>query len=1170
MDKNALKKFAVMARLKLINDIRVKAAEFGIVKQNHYVLPDSISIINNKVLSEKQQKQYQKLIQRLQNETYDELINEVAYTWFNRITALRFMEINDYLPTRTRILSSLKPGKREPDVVTNITDYIEELNLDRDEIYRLIDHHQDDDLFKLVLIAQSRQLEDIIPHVFSDITAEVELLLPNNLLQSNHVVSDLIEMIPEVNFRNIEIIGWLYQFYISERKGEVFSNGGKISKDDIPAATQIFTPKWIVEYLVNNSLGRLWLEHHPKSSLREQLNYYLDNNERVSSDVLDPEKIRLMDPSCGSGHMLIHAFDVLYLIYLEQGYTHQEIPKLILENNLYGLDIDSRAAQLATFALVMKARSYDRGLFDRHLKLHIQSIEKPYSFMDLPDNLDHYANGPLTELIHQLNRQFVNATDLGSIIKLEHIDVNKMLNLLNNVENSNRNDLFTSNFLTRAFPHIRKLILQYQLLSQHYDVVVTNPPYMGHRKMDSILDNYTKKYYQNSKTDLFAVFIEVCLRLTKPDRYMAMINQHSWMFLSSFEKLRKALLQHQTIINMVHLGARAFAETSGEVVQSTMFIMKKGIVPKFKAQYIRLVDIKDPEKKQIGFNNNHNYFETGQEGFVDIPGSPIAYWASNQIRKIFRENPKLGEIAQPKQGLATADNKRFLRQWYEVNHYKIKFDAQNLIDAQNSHKKWFPYNKGGAYRRWYGNYDYVVNWENNGYEIRNIIGRNGKIRSRPQNDSVYFHKSITWSNITSSVMSMRYRKSGSIHDVAGMSLFFENINTTKIMDYLLGLLNSNTAGKLVKIMNPTLNTQIGNIASFPIKIFINPRIIERVQQNIYLSKTDWDAFETSWNFQRHPFLQYKTDSGLITDAFKNWETVAQERFEKLKVNEEELNRQFIDIYGLQNELSSEETDKEVTVRKADQGRDVRSFLSYLVGILFGRYSLDEPGVIYAGGEFNLGRYQTFKPDPDNIIPIGFAKGYYEDDVVTRIEQLLKLIYGEDHFVDNMTFIAKSLYPKKTLTPEDALRRYFLRDFYKDHVKIYRKRPIYWELSSGKQDGFKALIYLHRYTPTLLAQIRTNYLLPLMRTISRLRELINPEIDSSREKAKAEKQRLQYQRQLTELRQYESVIQYLANQEVKLDLDDGVKVNYARFQNINVPSVDGTKTIKLNVLTKVKL
>ena len=589
MDKAALKKFAVNARLKLLAGVRAKAAEFGITDQATYTLDASTLIINNKPLTSKQQRQYKQLIQRLQHETYTEVIEEIAYTWFNRIIALRFMEINDYLPIKSRVLSSTQAGKREPEVITHISDYIDDLNLDTEEVYTLVDSHQDDALFKLVLIAQSHQLAQIIPHVFTDLTAEVELLLPNNLLQVDHVISDLIAMVPEADFENIEVIGWLYQFYISERKDEVFASRAKVGKDDIPAATQIFTPKWIVEYLVDNSLGRLWLERQPKSSLRNKLHYYLDNGEQLSAEELNPEDIKIMDPSCGSGHMLVYAFDVLYEIYLERGYVSQDIPKLILARNLYGLDIDRRAAQLAAFALVMKARSYDRRLFRREFSLHIQSIESGHSNLNLPDNLDDLAGGSLTELIRQINQQFMDADTLGSIIKLNPLDTAQLTTLLANVKQSGKVDMFVADFITNELPRIEKLVAQYQQLAQQYSVVVTNPPYMGSKNMDAVLSKYVKKQYPNSKADLFAVFMEVCLQLTQKDHYMAMINQHSWMFLSSFEKLRKALLAEQTIINMVHLGARAFAETSGEVVQSTMFVLKQGLVSDFKAQYVRLV-----------------------------------------------------------------------------------------------------------------------------------------------------------------------------------------------------------------------------------------------------------------------------------------------------------------------------------------------------------------------------------------------------------------------------------------------------------------------------------------------------------------------------------------------------------------------------------------------------
>ncbi len=1169
MDKAALKKFAVNARLKLLAGVRAKAAEFGITEQAEYTLSGSTLIINNKALTPKQQMQYKQLIRRLQTETYTEVIDEIAYTWFNRIIALRFMEINDYLPIKSRVLSSMQAGKREPEVITHISDYIEDLNLNAEDVYALVDSHQDDALFKLVLIAQSQQLEQIIPHVFTDLTAEVELLLPNNLLQVDNVIADLVDMIPEVDFENIEIIGWLYQFYISERKDEVFASHAKVGKDDIPAATQIFTPKWIVEYLVDNSLGRLWLEHQPTSSLRNKLHYYLDNSEQISDEELNPESIKIMDPSCGSGHMLVYAFDVLYEIYLEKGYVSQDIPKLILVHNLYGLDIDRRAAQMAAFALIMKARSYDRRLFKRDFNLHIQNIESGHSNLNLPDNLDDLAGGPLTGLLRQLNQQFMDADTLGSIIKLNPLDVEQLIELLEHVKQNRDVDMFLADFLNDELPRVEKLIVQYQQLAQKYSVVVTNPPYMGSKNMDAILSNYVKKQYSNSKADLFAVFMEVCLQLTQKDHYMAMINQHSWMFLSSFERLRKKLLEKQTIINMVHLGARAFAETSGEVVQSTMFVMKQAVVPEFKAQYVRLIDVKNPEQKIIEFNNQDNYYSADQAGFKNIPGVPIAYWASATLINVFNNSSSVSSVFDAREGMTTANNDLFMRVWAEVELYKIGFNLSN----NRSNLTWYPYNKGGDYRKWFGNNWNVVNWGNNGYNIKhNIEPKTGRIRSHNYNGKYGFKRGITWNAISSNKFSSRIVDIGFLFDSKGVTGF---INSDKLdLSVILAFLNSSVASKYFEFLSPTMDFKINQILSLPLKVdralLYQHKIDSIVQQNIALSKADWNAFETSWDFQQHPLLQYRSDSSLLADAFTSWQTAAAQRFTQLKANEEELNRQFIDIYGLQAELSPEETDKEVTVRKADQGRDVRSFLSYLVGVIFGRYSLDEPGLIYAGGTFDATRYRSFQPDPDNVIPIGFAKGYYEDDIVTRIKQLLTLIFGAEQLMANLTFIANSLYPDSAQDPEEALRRYFLKDFYKDHLKIYQKRPIYWELSSGKQNGFKALIYLHRYTPALLAQIRTAYLLPLMRTIDQLLTLTNTEVDSTRAKAAAEKQRANYQRQLTELRQYETVIQYMANRELALDLDDGVKVNYAKFQDIAVPSEDGTKTQQLNVLTKVKM
>lgn len=1200
MDKSAIKNFAINSRNKLIEGIKQKAYELGInnkeIKEIEK-LQDGVRFETNneyKYLTNIEAKNREKLIEQIQVKGFNQVIEEVAYTWFNRIIAIRFMEVNDYLPTGIRVLSSEEVSKIEPDAVTNAHELIDELELDRDVVFKYQDNNDSEGLFKYILIKQCNALGKIMPVMFEKIKDYTELLLPDNLLVEGSIVRDLVSNISEEDFKEqVEIIGWLYQYYISEKKDEVFADlkkNKKITKENIPPATQLFTPDWIVKYMVENSLGRLWLEGHPNIELQENWKYYLEEAKqepdvekelekiREQSKHLSPEDITIIDPSMGSGHILVYAFDVLYQIYLSAGYSEKETPRLIVENNIYGLDIDDRAGQLAYFALMMKARSYYRRFFrdiERNpINLNVCSIKESNELTE--KDIEYFANGDesLKKDIEYLVKVFIDAKEYGSILEVNEVDFEKIENRLKEIE-ENTYTLLNIESRERVLDAVYDIAKQCKIMSKKYDVCITNPPYMGQKGIDVKLKKYLEENYKDSKTDLFAIFMEVCENLSKHYGFYSMINQHSWMFLSSFENLRTKVINNNTVINMLHLGARAFEEIGGEVVQSVSFVNRKYKINDYKSKYIRLVDFNSSIEKQNKFieskNQNLNtYIKTSNE-FKNIEGSPIAYWASDKIFDIFKNSETLGQVAEPRQGLATADNNRFLRLWHEVDNFNIGFGYKSREDAKESNLKWFPYNKGGAFRKWYGNNEYIVNWENDGFEIRNFIDEKGKLRSRPQNTNYYFKEGITWTLISSSKFGVRTMERGFIFDVNGMSLFIDKNK----FNYILSFMCSNVCYEILKIINPTMAFQVGDIKKLSIIYNENKfnRINNLTKENIEISKNDWDYFETSWDFKVHPLIKFKSNN--LENSFEIWSNFAENQFNKLKSNEEELNKIFIDIYDLSDELSYEVSDKDVTIRKADRERDIKSFISYAVGCMMGRYSLDIDGLAFAGGNFDINKYKTFKPYEDAIIPITDEE-YFENDIVSKFVEFVKVVFGEDSLEENLNYIADTecFKRKANESSRDCLRRYFLKGFMEDHLKVYQKRPIYWMFDSGKQNGFKVLIYMHRYNESMVAKIRTDYLHTLQRKyeseIDRLDNDMISEIVSAKEKTTAKKLKEKIQKQLIECMSYDQVIAYVANQRINIDLDDGVKVNYQKFQGVEVPQSDGKKDLKLDLLFKVKM
>ncbi|MCK4258502.1 MAG: BREX-1 system adenine-specific DNA-methyltransferase PglX [Halanaerobiales bacterium] len=1231
MNKSAIKKFAVNARRKLIEeDIIQKAYDVGIEA------PDKIHDIeefeggfkvknreNAKIFKEFQLKQRKELVKQVEEKGLDQVVEEVAYTWFNRFIALRFMEVNGYLPTGVRVLSSIKPGKIEPDIINEALNI--DLDVDREVIYRLQDNPDTEELFKYLLVKQCNKLNEILPKMFEKIEDFTELLLPDYLLTEGSVIRELVELIDEYDWKielsedelkeeanegehGIEIVGWLYQYYISEKKDEVFAGlkkNKKITKENIPAATQLFTPKWIVKYMVENSLGRLWQESHPDEELKSNWKYYIEEAEQepkvrakldeLINKNLNPEEITFLDPAMGSGHILVYAFDVLYDIYLKAGYSEREIPRLILEKNIYGLDIDDRAGQLAYFALMMKARSKSRRIFRNPVNVNVCSIQESNGISK--EVIDFLVNPKETEIEKLVSREdieylidtFKDAKEYGSILEVKHIDFKTIEKRIDQIQDILSLDLFEMQYRRTILQKFVPILEQAKILSRKFDTVVTNPPYIGRKGMNPKLVKYVNENYKDSKSDLFAVFMDSCLRNTKKNGLDSMINQHSWMFLSSYEKLREKLILNTEIQSMIHLGPRAFEEIGGEVVQSTTFVIRNSSINNYEGQFIRVVDDNTASGKEVKTleaikNSDVDYrYITSTKDFSMIPGSPIAYWVSDKVRNIYLNDSLLDEIAKPRQGMATMDNNLFLRMWYEASIKNLGFQYENSEDALKSELKWFPYNKGGEYRKWFGNSQYVVNWQRDGVELKQIAQEiYGSYSKRIYNTQFFFKPSISWSKITSSKFSVRYIPQGYLFDVAGCAIYDLGENEK----YILGLLNSKLNKVLVSALSPTLNYEVGTIKKIPIIInsSMMSQINELVKYTIDIAKIDWDSFETSWDFKVHPFLKH-LDLGSnikLSNVFNIWETETEEAFNQLKSNEEELNRIFIDIYGLQTELTPEVDDKDITIRKADRERDIKSFLSYAVGCMLGRYSLDEKELIYAGGEFNINRYSKFIPTGSNVIPI-VDDEYFEEDITNRFIEFVKITFGEETLSENLEYIADTLGMKSGEMPKDTIRRYFIKDFYNDHVKTYKKRPIYWLFDStshnekgkikSKENGFKALIYMHRYDESTVARVRTDYLHTLQKKydaeMKRLELILESDVPQ-REKIVATKKLEKLRKQQRECMEYDQVIAHIANQRISIDLDDGVKVNYMKFQDVEIPQGEGKKPLTANLLSKIKL
>ncbi len=1228
MNRTAIRNFAIWARRELISRVSQKAAQYGITEN------DSISAtadaVHGRVLSETEKKQRMSLIARIHRVGYSQTMEEIAYTWFNRFCALRFMEVNSYLPSLVRVFSDEK-GDFKPQILACAID-LELDGLDREKVFAFKKVNQTEELYQYLLITQCNALSSILPGMFQRIDDETELLCPDNLLREGSVIAHMVRDIPEDNWLDaVQIIGWLYQYYNSEPKDQVFANlkkNIKISKENIPAATQLFTPDWIVRYMVENSLGRIfirskigkWIGSETERRAKEQRiatnlgwKYYLPEaeqtkearaklNEQISE--CRPDKLKVIDPCMGSGHILVYLFDVLMQIYREYGYDNRDAVANIISSNLYGLDIDERATQLSYFAVMMKARQYDRGFFRRNLQPKVYAVCESNNIT--PRYLDYFCkdNLILSKEIHRLTKEFHDAKEYGSILKITPFDFNTANNRLEELKTESDLNAFG------ALMELRPLLQCAETMVQKYDVVVTNPPYMGGGGMSAKLTDFVKSYYPDSKADLFAVFIEQGFYWLKPYGYSAMVTMQSWMFLSSFERMRRDILDRHTIVALDHMANMVMGIAFG----TSATVWQNKFIPRYRGNYffVEYEDIVDGkpsdfppknERNRLASNQNLTEFHVSAEELKKIPGNPIAYWMSSSFINVFGLD-SLASMAHICNGFTTGNNDLFLRQWFEVSFMSVDTSNPSIEMTLSNKSKWFPYNKGGEYRKWYGNNEYVINWGNNGRDIKaygHLVPRSLKYQ---------FCESVSWSKVTSSSTAFRYKPVGTMFDVAGLSIFPNNKND---LFYFLALGNSIFAKVLLKILSPTLNYETGHVGSIPVIRDSNKENLINCNSSkcISTSKQNWDSYETSWDFKTSPLINKTSHTnglGRLSDVYGQLRLIWEQQCEAMRRLEVENNQIFIAIYGLQEELSPEVPWDEITLtcnpwyrygKKPELEPDgqhfsttgeikvgtgfgmqpngikvstpnpimkvssfpfnqelenrllqdtIKELISYTVGCMFGRYSLDVPGLVYAGGKWDASKYVSFPADDDNIIPI-CDNDYFKDDLSSRFVTFIETVYGSDSLEENLTFIAKALGGRGS--SREVIRKYFREEFFADHCKMYQKRPIYWLFDSGKKGGFRALVYMHRYRPDTIAKMRTDYIHEQQERYRTAMADLEVRIDkaSGGEKIKLEKQMREYREQAEETRLYEEKIHHLADKMISIDLDDGVKYNYAIFQDV---------------------
>lgn len=1244
MNTNKLKSYAPKARLAFMEAVTKRAAFLGLYADRiaEMTIDGDSAVIEGRVFTRKQGQQRSQLVQRIEalgttngklvlKDGFNQFINETAFTWFNRLTAIRYMEVNEYLDHGFRVLSKSEGAQFGEgfEILGSAADVANDLGLNKESIIDMVlDGNKEEELYRTILLGQCHQLSEAMSFMFEKLDDATELLLPDNLTKTDSILKDLVNDIPEDNWREIEVIGWLYQFYISDHKDAVI--GKVVKREDIPAATQLFTPNWIVKYLVQNSLGRQWLATYPDSELKEKMEYYITPAEQ-SDDVIeqlkaitptsiDPEEIKVLDPACGSGHILVEVYEVLREIYLERGYRQREIPELILTKNIYGLDIDDRAAQMAAFAVLMKAREDDKRIFSRDIKLNIHSIQSTenlninqlWADLDLDGNkqsgtMDDLFAEPQLELVEAsaenkvyldllryLKEQFIDAKNLGSLIEVDNDRLKTLVQLKEKLKNKVQGSEPTSKLAAEV---LLPIVKQSITLANKYNVAVANPPYMGLKGMNTALKDFAKIFYPDSKSDLFSIYIERCISFGHTNSEIGMVTPYVWMFIQSYEKLRNKIIQNNTLNSLIQLEYNAFAPAC---IPVCTFTISKKHIPSYNGGYVRLSEFKGHENQAprtleaINDLNCKWFFNSKPDDFKKVPGSPISYWVPSDVRSAF-ENTKLGEISDIKGGMSTSNNSLFLRFWFEVDLQKL---GRNLTseDALNSNYKWFPYNKGGSYRKWYGNQEYVVNWLHNGADIKHAVVNNPSDPKtthwsrRVFNTDCFFKQGITWGDISSSHFSARFLPQGSISDGVGIGAY--NFKTENEFKYTLALMNSNVLPHFTDLLCPTLHFNSGPMSKIP--VLAGAGVEDFVDEMIDISRKDWDLREVSMDFKSSPLSSNNIKLNLKSSFVDISKSYKQTVLRYIDI-ESKINQSFINTYSL-NDYQSANVDVSLVSLNVNpywkynnleskehyyayqQSECCIEFLSYSLGNMMGRYSLDREGLVYAhsGNEgfkelVAEGAYKTFPADDDGIVPLADEEWLFDDDATTRFREFVKTVWGEEHLSENLDFVAESLClnaikPKKGESSMDTIRRYFSTQFFKDHLKTYKKRPIYWLFSSGKEKAFECLVYLHRYNEGTLSRMRTEYVTPLMGKLESRKNILNDSkaTASGAELRAIDKELKTIDKKQAELVKFDEELKHLAEMKITLDLDDGVKVNYGKFGNLlsDVKAIHGQAPEKI--------
>ena len=1176
MNLTALKTYAPQARKDFIQAMKDRAAFYGITekKTEPIIEKGNVAVISGREFPRSVAAKRTSLEKRINESGFHQTMEALAYTWFNRFVAIRYMELHGYLDHGYRVLSHPE-GKSMPEILEH-AEHIDLPGIDKNTIIDLkLAGHKESELYRLLLIAQCNALHSSMPFLFERIDDETELLLPDNLLSSDSLIRKLVNGNAEADWDKVEILGWLYQFYISDKKDEVI--GSVVASEDIPAATQLFTPNWIVKYLVQNTLGRQWLATYPNSALRTQMEYYIKPAEQepevvrqlteITPESLNPEEITFLDPACGSGHILVEAYDLFKAIYQERGYRSKDIPALILQKNLFGFEIDDRASQLAMFALTMKAREDDRNLFQTQKgELGIQpkilcfveskDLNPESIIVELNANISGIGKGNIPESdIAELVALFEHAKTFGSLIQIPKNMVSKLPGIEERLQKVEGSGDLSWMGLKRLVP----LIQQATMLSQKYDAVVANPPYMGGKAMSAEFKAFAKEMYPSSKSDAFALFMERSFSLAKKSGYVGKVTMQSWMFLSSYEELRSNLLNNQSLICMAHLGARGFDSIGGEVVQTTAYVSINQPFPQIKSVFHRLLEGKsEAEKARDCLEAIRNkscgwFYEAKPDDFKKIPGSPIAYWVSEKIRDSFSNNKLFSEYFFSDGLTKTGDNETYLRLHWELEHAKAKNPDSYRVCS-----------KGGDARSYFGNLDILVNWypkTRTHYRIDNVA------RITPY--YLWDTSGISWTKISTKTPTFRWFGNGMIAETGGPTIFLKESSPKDLLWQGLGFLSSKVCKNILTSISPTVNFQTNDVLSLPF-------IIDKTQGSITITKAliegykaDWDSFETSWDFNTLPILQQPAKT--IAKSQEAADTECMTRFAQMKQLEEENNRLFINAYDLQDELTPEVLDDQITLHRPDLGQDIKRLISYAIGCMMGRYSPDHPGLIYANSGndgFDPTQYKTFPADEDGIIPLLNTDWGIADDATDRVVDFLKAIWPIESLEENLFFISQSLGATPKEPSRDVIRNYFSTSFYKDHLQKYKKRPIYWLFSSGKLKAFQCLVYLHRYNESTLSRMRTQYVHTIQSLIAaRIEQLEGDKLKatSTSHRNKLQKEQDGLKKQQEELKSFEEKLKQAAERKIKLDLDDGVKVNYAKFTDnkygellAEVKAICGTK------------